>query len=250
MNIFGESLIPEEAKYFIVVYSEEGKVLECSATALEVLGYSREELLAMTAFDIGVGTTPERYQKTWNIAKEMQFSPIISDAKLRTKTGDIVEARVKFIFSSTGKQPCAIVIGEVLRRHDKENLEILSGSMHTIQIEDLIAQVNAKGNFIYGSKKFLDMLGYDTEEFIGTSITDICTIDEGNMAKKNMELPALFAYHKPVYIKEMGFKTKKGHILNLNVHLTPTFSDNNRFKGYKFVYDTLISSSVEKNVGN
>jgi PAS domain S-box-containing protein len=142
------------------------------------------------------------------------------------------------------------VIGEVLRRHDKENLEILSGSMHTIQIEDLIAQVNAKGNFIYGSKKFLDMLGYDTEEFIGTSITDICTIDEGTMAKKNMELPALFAYHKPVYIKEMGFKTKKGHILNLNVHLTPTFSDNNRFKGYKFVYDTLISSSVEKNVGN
>lgn len=246
LNVFGEQLSPSETKYFVVVYGDDGSIIECSTTASSVLGYTREELLALKAFDIGVGTTPERYRRTWDIAQTTKFSPVAADARLRTKSGDIIEARVKMIFSNTGKRRYAFCVGEVLcQKKAGEEGSDCQLSSDSVQIEDLIAQIDAEGKFVYGSERFLGMLGYDSEEFIGLDIFNIYRFKRDDEAVRK-DIRRLMRQHRPFHIPETGFLTKDGLEVFLDVHYAPAFTDNNRFKGYKLIYSFLTSVSGEK----
>lgn len=245
LNVFGEVFSAGESKYFVVVYSETGAILECSTTACTVLGYSKEELLSLTAFDVGVGTTPERYKMTWEAARSAKFSPIVADARLYTKTGSIVEARVKFVFSTTGKHPHATVIGEVVREWDTDEKGAVLLISDSIQIEDLVAQINQDGYFVYASEKFLKMVDYTIEELINLNLFENLSFKK-NKEKMIHDISCLIKQHKPFYIPDNGFVSKNGEKKYIDIHYVPVFSDANRFKGYKLIHSFKSSHSGEK----
>ncbi len=243
MNAFGELPSKEETKYFVIVYGKDGAILECSSTAADVLGYSREELLARTAFDISESSTPERYAKTWGLIEQMHFSPIVSDVRLRAKNGSVVEARVKCIIPKKAGRPHLIAIGEVFSRCDSAAGDLAERNTG-IQIEDVIAHIGADGKIMYASARFCELMACTEDELIGCGVESLLLFEQTGITEE--EFRRFCAAHRAFYVPQAAFEAKNGDPIECAVHFIPAFSDNNRFKGYKLVHSIQISSAVDK----
>ena len=81
---------------------DDGAILECNAAMSAVTGYPHEEILAMTAFDLGVWDTPADRQE---FIRELQERGVARDrsAALRTKSGQ--ELRILFSAQLIGSGP-------------------------------------------------------------------------------------------------------------------------------------------------
>ena len=72
---------------------EDGAVLECNEALSAVTGYRREEILAMTAFDLGVWDTPaDRHE----FVRELQERGVARDRSAALRTKDGKELRILF----------------------------------------------------------------------------------------------------------------------------------------------------------
>ncbi|MFH1833413.1 MAG: PAS domain S-box protein, partial [bacterium] len=63
----------------------KGHLVGTSASTAKRLGFSHDELLEMTLFDITVGLTPEAWPKLWKAAKS---GPYTAERELKTKAGE------------------------------------------------------------------------------------------------------------------------------------------------------------------
>ena len=88
-------ILVDHASDAFFLYNEDGTVLDVNRQACESLGYSRDELIGMTAFDYGPDLTPELLQR---IRDRLQSGKIVSyDGRHRRKDGTVfpVEVRIR-----------------------------------------------------------------------------------------------------------------------------------------------------------
>ena len=88
-------ILVDHASDAFFLYNEDGTVLDLNRQACESLGYSRDELIGMTAFDYGPDLTPEPLQR---IRDRLQSGKIVSyDGRHRRKDGTVfpVEVRIR-----------------------------------------------------------------------------------------------------------------------------------------------------------
>jgi len=69
----------------------EGRVVDASASTTRRLGFSREELLGMTLFELTVGLTPEAWPRIWDMTKSGSYGV---ERELRTKEGKTFPASI------------------------------------------------------------------------------------------------------------------------------------------------------------
>lgn len=86
-----------------------GHVVEVSESTCRNLGYSREELLDMTIFDIDPVTpghsrevAEEQYESRWKQFQEL--GSVVIETKHRTKSGELMPVEVSITFESFGKE--------------------------------------------------------------------------------------------------------------------------------------------------
>jgi PAS domain S-box-containing protein len=88
-------ILVDHASDAFFLYNEDGTVLDVNRQACDSLGYSRNELIGMTAFDYGPDLTPELLQR---IRDRLQSGKIVSyDGRHRRKDGTVfpVEVRIR-----------------------------------------------------------------------------------------------------------------------------------------------------------
>ena len=82
----------EEDDSAVFIHDMKGMILEANQKAVEIFGYSREELLKLNALDLGV---PEDRGRAANALKEIILKGKISFVgRYKTKNGEVGEARV------------------------------------------------------------------------------------------------------------------------------------------------------------
>jgi len=150
--------LPEAVFWF----DEDAKLFEVNQVACDVWGYTREEFLSMTIFDVNPSMSPKIWATHW-AAKQKDTSTF--ESTHRRKDGTIFPVDITDIFVELkGKVYSCAIIRDITKRKEANQLARLSD--FTIQkAGDSIFWVCPKGGIKNVNENALQQYGYSKEEF-------------------------------------------------------------------------------------
>jgi PAS domain S-box-containing protein len=151
-------------------------ILDVNNTAINVLGYSREELLSMKISDIDVDMTPEQIQglasnmpkdqvqvfETWHTTKDGRKLPVEVSSSLVSYAGKTVVMSITRDITKRKKAE------EALRRSEDKYSKAFDASPNVLVISRL-----ADGLIIETNNSWERLFGYSREETIGQSSLEL-----------------------------------------------------------------------------
>jgi len=169
----------EDASDPIFIYALDGRLLEVNQAACERLGYTRAELLGLTARELVapdlVAMVPQRLEIVRN-AKRAIF-----DSAHRAKDGRIMPIELNCrLIDYEGKPAIIGVARDIADRKRAEAALQESESRYRDLFEnatDLIQIVRPDGRLLYVNRAWRECLGYAADEVAGLSLMDIIDPD-------------------------------------------------------------------------
>ena len=152
-----------------------GRILEANQVFLDLVGYTREELLAMSLFEL----TPHKWHALENQIIRDQvlvrgYSDVFQKEYFRKGSGIVpVELRIVLTRDSAGK-PVGMwaIVRDITERIAKE--ESLRRFQHSVESSpDAVFWMNAEGRFPYVNAQACRSLGYSREELMRLHLWDI-----------------------------------------------------------------------------
>ena len=136
-------------------------------------GYSREELLEMTIFDIDPSETPEHWAKSW--AEWRKNGSAIFESVHRTRSGEIfpVEVVINYVMHNGKEYNFAFARDITERKAVERSLRLMGFSVD--HAGDMVAWMDREGRFVYVNDTLCRRMGFAREEILGMSVRDIDT---------------------------------------------------------------------------
>ena len=211
----------------------EGRFCEVSESACRRLGYSRDELLHMSIFDITPGWAREELPSRWEAIKKAKSFTF--EAEDRTKSGEIfpVEVTVNYVEYGDRELCCSFARDITERKKTEEALRLTQLSVDSAA--DLIHWVDREGRLVYVSDSTCRRHGYTREELLGMTIFDLAPeetpeIHEARWRERKDCSTSTF---------ESVHKTKDGELFPIEVTVNFATSGD---REYDFVYGRDISA--------
>ena len=116
----------------------EGRFIDASESAGARLGYSRDELLTMSVFDVNVGLSPEAWPGRWRETREC--GSLTFEERYQTRAGEIFPVEISStIFEHEGREYCLAVVRDATARRDaeEERLALERQVQHSQKLESL-----------------------------------------------------------------------------------------------------------------
>lgn len=149
--------------------TEEGRFVYVNETACAALGYSREELLRMTVFDIDPVFTKNDWHRSWARLQVQKSDAFETLHKARDGRTYPVEIRVSYLEFAGRAYHCAFARDITERRQAEEALR-RSQALYRDLVEtsqDLIWQCDREGRYTYLNSAWETTFGYTLEEMLG-----------------------------------------------------------------------------------
>lgn len=143
----------------------KGKLIYVNAAACQSLGYSSEELLSMTLFDINPDYTSVDWGRKWEIIKAKRHMTNESIHKKKDGTIFPVEANANFIQFGGHEYVCAFA-RDITERKEKDS-EVLRLAKVVNEAAESIVIAEPGGRIIYVNPAFEQMTGYTADEVLG-----------------------------------------------------------------------------------
>ena len=148
-----------------LILHDNGRIIEVNQQTCDDLGYSREELLKMTVFDLEVGISPQDLQKIWEQHTKSSFTV---RGVHRRKDGSTfpIEVRVARLIYGGRRLLLAMArditerlkIEEALRQSEIKYRTLAEAAPSGISI------IGKDGRYQYLNPKFVKMFGYTLED--------------------------------------------------------------------------------------
>jgi len=159
----------------VFVINFEGKFIEVNDTAVEVLGYSREELLTMGPVDIDPVLDSEdigRLIEGIKVGEKKVF-----ETAYKTKSGEIIPVEISSNRITYRGEPSILNIARDITER-KETLKELRESEERFQtvIENLphgVSVHDLEGLFLLVNKSYCELTGYTRDELLDMRVGDI-----------------------------------------------------------------------------
>jgi len=192
---FEEALTESEEKFrslfdsamAVICVLEPGslKILEINQSALQFYGYTREELLEMTALDISAD--PDTTRRLLELDNR-NYVPVRYHRK---KDGALVPVEIKTIpFTMNGKTVILTLIHDITARLEAEEALRESEARHRFMAEnasDIIARHGMDLRVLYVSPSTKTILGYEPDELAGIESLALVHPDDIPFMKKKAE---------------------------------------------------------------
>jgi PAS domain S-box-containing protein len=109
----------------------EGQILYVNDMAGQLLGYSTEELLSLTLYDIDLNYSPDNWTSYW---EQMQFQPLTIESRYKTKERHIFPVEVTFNYLEYEGQACSVIFARdiTLRRWATQQLFAMEGRYQSL----------------------------------------------------------------------------------------------------------------------
>jgi diguanylate cyclase (GGDEF)-like protein/PAS domain S-box-containing protein len=161
----------DRAADLILWMAPNGRLLYASDSNCRRHGYSREEMLGMTIFDLDPTLSPEAWPERWRELKES--GSITFDTTHKTKGGELfpVELTTNFV-EQDGKEYNFSYGRDISRRKQVEDALRLT-QLSVDHAADLIHWVAPDGQLLYVSGSNCERHGYSREEMLDMSIFDL-----------------------------------------------------------------------------
>jgi two-component system cell cycle sensor histidine kinase/response regulator CckA len=197
---------------FTLWLGQDGRFLNASESLCNRLGYSRDELMAMSLFDIDLAAVPEAWPERWRELK--QHGPLTFEREYRTKGGEIFPVEVHgVIFLHDGQEyDCAIARDITERKQTEKSLRMAQFSVD--HVADCIFWADHDGRYTDVSQTTCALLGYSREELLTMSVFDL-TLDlsPDDWPDRWRELKE----HGPLTF-EKRYRAKNGEILPVEIN--------------------------------
>lgn len=155
----------------VFIYDRSGRFRYVNKSACEALGYSRDELMQLTLFDIVPGHTKEVLDKNWGSRRDGEMTSLESSHK--TKGGQLNPVEISaFNTVIDGKEyTCAFVRDITERKQAMQKLEMLQFAIDNSVVPVYFYDRDA--NLTYANKSACRALGYTLEELTRMTVLDI-----------------------------------------------------------------------------
>lgn len=151
---------------------EEKRFSYVNRQACKSLGYTREELLHMTPFDIDPDITEEAVNQILSEADTHNF--LSFESRHKRKDGSIFPVEVAVIYFDYGsKRHTMIHVRDITERKQyRQNLEILTHALNNTSEAAFIVEMS-NPNFLYVNDQACKSLGYGRQELMKKTLFDI-----------------------------------------------------------------------------
>ncbi len=175
----------DQAAVGIAHVAHDGRFQLVNRKLSEILGYTREELAALTVFDV---SHPEDREVTLALRRKMRAREIDSFCAIkryrRKDDGTVwVEVNVSLVRAADGSPSYEIAVFEdiSLRRQAEDALQRSERRFRALieNSSDGILLADGEGRMIYASPGTRRMLGYASGETLGWRVADLVHPDEG-----------------------------------------------------------------------
>jgi PAS domain S-box-containing protein len=227
----------------VMVYSPQGRFLDCNEATLQRLGYGYEELLCLSAADIVHPDfhlmMKENQNRVWAgettvvqsayCCKDGGVIPVeVNARRIEYKGGSAILAVVRDITKRKRMQ-------EALREQTVRNELILQTAIDSISVVDM------EGNILEVNPAASIISGYSQEEMVGMNIRDL----------EAMETPQETTEHIKRFVKkgsdrfETKLRRKDGQIVDVEVSTNFMDMDGKRFL-FSFFHDITTRKQAEQ----
>lgn len=198
--------------------------------ATKSLGYSREELLRMTVFDIDPAFPREAWSEHWQ--KIRQQGSLTIESFHRSKEGREypVEISVNYLYDGTQEFICAFAQDITERTKAREQLQKERDFSRSILQASAayFVTISADGRTLMMNSSMLDALGYTEEEVIGKDYLTTFVPEEDREALNDVFRDII--EQKKATFNENHILTKDGRKLCVEWRGRPMFDDRGEFE--------------------
>lgn len=166
-----------------------GRFLYVNDTAIQRLGYSREQLLQMQVWDVDADLSPETWPAHWEELKAK--GRLTFEARQRRRDGAIlpVEVAISYLHHGEGEYACAFTRDLTDRKHAEEALRDSEERYRRIveTADEGIWVLDAQNRLTFVNERMAGMLGYTVTEMLGTPIFAFMDADARPIAEAKIE---------------------------------------------------------------
>jgi two-component system cell cycle sensor histidine kinase/response regulator CckA len=163
--------VMDRARDAIFWLAGDGKLVYVNEAACRSLGYTREELLSMTIFDIDPRFPRELWPEHWRRARGLGSYVIETLHKAKDGRTFPVEVAINCMHFEGGEYHCAYARDITERKREEKILQKFRFSME--QAPDAVFWMNREGRFEYVNDRACRSLGYSRDELLGLYLWDI-----------------------------------------------------------------------------
>jgi len=205
----------EVSRDAIFIVDKNANIVDCNQAAVILTGYSKKQLLKMSAPDLREGKDPEAYKLLFK--RITSGETVISEAKILRKDG----TKVGTEFSSEQILIKGVPYMHTIA-HDITELKIAIKSLKENEnkymalfenLNDGIFLHDINGNIVDVNKKALSQLGYTRSEMLSLAVQDLHFPNEIEKSKEAFST----IMRKGHVLFEINFKTKTGKIFPAEV---------------------------------
>ncbi len=170
----------------ILVADTEGRFFEANPAACALYGYSRDQILGMSAADFGGKSYSEELSGKNRFPAEGSI-----EATLRGRDGKDLALELAFArVSYAGKAAVMSSARDVSPRRAAE-LSLRASEQRyrslVATVSDIIWEVDLQGRYKYISQKVKDLLGYEPDDVIGHTLFEFMSEEEVLLTRKQLE---------------------------------------------------------------
>ena len=161
----------DHAADFVHWLDPDGRIISANESSCRRYGYSRQEMLGLTIFDLDPALSPESWPDRWQKIRQGRASTL--EAVHRTKTGELfpVEVTRNYVQYGGREYDVAFVRDITERRQTEETLQLTQFSVD--HVADSVFWTDSGGRLIFVSESTCRRHGYARDELLAMTLFDL-----------------------------------------------------------------------------
>lgn len=222
----------------LVILDGKGRFLYITDKALNIVGYTREEVIGKNVFSTNIVNTKTKAIMIANLAKRMmgfKVAPYVVELIMKDGRKLLFElnaTKIKFegqsadivLFRDVGERER---MREALEKEQERFRDVASNT------GDWIWETDAEGRYTYSSPVVEQILGYTLEEILGKHIMDFSSCQEDEQVSS--EVTKVFEQRERFIDFACRAAHKNGTFVFLERNAIPMFDSTGQFLGYRGV---------------
>lgn len=235
----------ERFPFMCLIVSDTGEILNLNSTAKKVLGYSEEDIINESFFNLIETPYTEKIKEILDSRSHHENKSKNIFVKMKSKNGIHKIELMVMPFINDQKKYFFLFPRDITKENNEEiNLRrfslIADKTMNPIQITDL------NGKMIYVNPAFINISGYSEDELIGKNPS---VFGSGKHSKKFWEKMWETITSGNVWVGEIEDKKKNGEPFYTQVLISPITDDDKNITGFFGIHHDIGEKKLlEKNL--